>query len=81
MADRIEEQWYAILNGLAEGIDSILNPPPAPKSTVFVLLVAEVGENTKCNYISNGDRREMLAMMKDVLPRFESLLDPKPGEA
>ena len=81
MTDKIEDQWYAILNGLAEGIDKILNPPPAPKSVVFVLLVAEVSEKPKCNYISNGNRHEMIGLMKEVLPRFEKLLEPNQEKA
>lgn len=53
-----------IFNGTLEG---------GKRKTGFVLLVFEYGEGEgRCNYISNGaNRKDIVAMMKEQIARFE----------
>lgn len=66
----------ALMQSMAEGLDDILNGPlvPGQKSRFgFVLLVAEFDkiEGGRVNWVSNGDRNSMLAMMREYLARAE----------
>jgi hypothetical protein len=76
----IQQQHKATMNALARGIDEIFNGPlPAPglphgpRPVCFILLSAESGkvENGRVNYISNGHREDMVAMLRELLARFE----------
>lgn len=74
----IEERHRATMNVVAQQLDDIFNPPPLPglprKKTIgFVLLLAPFGQvaDGRVNYISNGEREDMVAMMKELLARFE----------
>ena len=72
MASRTEQ----IMQGLAEGIDDVLNGTLAPgeKPRIgFVLLVAEFGkmQGGQVNWISNGERDSMLTMVREYLARAE----------
>ena len=50
-------------------------PPPETwkKRWAFVLLTAEFGviRDGRVNYISNGEREDMVAMLRELLARFE----------
>jgi hypothetical protein len=53
-----------IFNGRAKGVD---------RQTCFVLLISPFMDiGGRCNYISNGERKDVVAMMKEVITRFES---------
>lgn len=77
----IEEEQRLFMNAVAESLDNLFNPPlpglpkakPSDKQITFVLLTAKFGEveNGRVNYISNGDREDMVAMLKELLARFE----------
>lgn len=74
----IQEEQRAVMNHLAHSLDDIFNSPPLPglprtKKIGFVLLTAYFGqiEDGRVNYISNGEREDMIAMMKELLARFE----------
>ena len=76
MADPIPPDYHAMMNGLAAGIDDVLNGPKLPgisRKVGFILLVAEFGriENGRVNYISNGAREDMIAMLREYLARLE----------
>lgn len=76
MADPIEEQHFAMMNALAAGVDDILNgedTPPKDRKLGFILLVAEFGkmDGGRVNYISNGNREDMLTMLREYLARVE----------
>ncbi|SEJ48377.1 hypothetical protein SAMN05421762_1354 [Pseudooceanicola nitratireducens] len=74
MTDHIEAQHHATMNALAEGIDKILNSETMPARRFgFVLLVSEFGkiEDGRVNYISNGNRDSMIAMLREYLARLE----------
>ena len=72
------------MNALAQGIDEALNgkrKPGKPPKDGFILLVAEFGQITdgRVNYISNGQRADMIAMMREYLARVEGRYQ-EPGE-
>lgn len=86
MPDPIEAKHHANMNALAQGIDEILNgkrrPGKKPKLG-FILLVAEFGkiDNGRVNYISNGERADMLAMLREYLARAEGRYSETGGSA
>ncbi|CDO35796.1 hypothetical protein [Novosphingobium sp. KN65.2] len=61
------------MNAIANTLDGTFNLPGLPKRIGFVLLIAEFGQidNGRVNYISNGERADMLAMMKEFIARAE----------
>lgn len=78
MADPIESEFANLMNELAAGLDELLNGPSLPglpkKSQVcFVLLTTRFGDITggRVNYISNGDRQDIIATLRELLARFE----------
>lgn len=79
----IQKEVALDMNRLAEGLDIAFNgAPPKPPMTWekrwgFVLLTAEFGriEGGRVNYISNGERSDMVAMLKELLARFEGQAD------
>jgi hypothetical protein len=78
VSEPITPEFRDTMNALAAGIDDILNGPrprtgPRVKRAAFVLLTAEFGkyEGGQVNYISNGARDDMVAMLKELLARFE----------
>jgi hypothetical protein len=71
----IEEQYRTQMQALAGGLDRIFNGEArgSHRKTGFVLLVFPFeGHEGRCNYISNGaDRRDIVAMLKEQIARFE----------
>ncbi|WP_062347201.1 hypothetical protein [Novosphingobium sp. CCH12-A3] len=69
----IEPRHRANMNAMATAIDQTLNGASKPKRFAFVMLVAEFGQidNGRVNYISNGSREDMIAMMKEFIARAE----------
>ena len=69
----IEPRHRANMNAMATAIDQTLNGTKKPKQLAFVMLVAEFGQidNGRMNYISNGSRDDMIAMMKEFIARAE----------
>lgn len=62
-----------LYNAIAGGLDDILNGPVRPRRLAFVVLVAEIGkiDNGKVNYVSNANKQDILAMMKEYIARAE----------
>lgn len=86
MADPIDPKFHAIMNALADGLDQIFNGPALPgiprKSKVgWCLLSFEFGkvEGGRVNYISNGDRADMIAAMHEWLARAEGRVAETPA--
>lgn len=79
----IEPEYVEKMNALAAAIDELFNGDTAmPRRTMrkderktgFVLLVFPFGEEAtgRCNFISNGaDRRDIVALFKEMIARFE----------
>ena len=61
------------MQALASGIDEILNGNGLPKKNGFVVLVFPLDqvEGSRTNYVSNCDRRDIIAALKEVTARFE----------
>lgn len=62
-----------LMQALAGGIDEILNGKGLPKKNGFVVLVFPFDqiEGSRTNYVSNCDRRDIIAALKEVTARFE----------
>lgn len=70
--DHIGAEYHAMMNALAYSLDDIFNGDAEPKKVAFVLLVTEFGEMAgRVNYISNGDRKDVVTMLKEITARFE----------
>lgn len=69
----ISEQYRRAMQQLAADLDQIFNGKLKGKdrTTSFVLLVGAFGEDSRVNYISNSERADIVAMMKEVIARFE----------
>lgn len=70
----IQEEYYAKMNGLARALDEVFNGDKKgqDRETGFVLMVFKMGEESRCNYISNGaDRKDIVVLMKEMIARFE----------
>lgn len=81
----IEPRWRTLMNDIARGLDDEFNghlQGPA-KETGFVLLVFPFGgpDGQRVNYISNGDRRDIISALKEITARFEGQPEQKPGRA
>lgn len=59
--------------GIAKGLDAILNGDGAKRRFGFALFIFEFGktENGRVNYVSNADRGEMLTAVREWLARAE----------
>jgi len=64
-----------LMNGLAHGVDTLLNGKETPRDerlNGFILLVFPFhGHDGRCNYISNAGRADVVTMLKEQLARFE----------
>jgi hypothetical protein len=70
------------MNELARFLDKVLNGNRKPKQIGFILLTAEFGkiEGGRVNYISNGNRADMIAMMREYLARVEGRYQEPPTD-
>lgn len=61
------------MQALASGIDEILNGNSLPKKNGFVVLVFPFDQvdGARTNYVSNCDRKDIIAALKEVTARFE----------
>ena len=70
--DEIESKYVREMNSLAAALDDVFNGPVRPKKTAFVLLITEFGNmKGRVNYISNGERSDIVTMLKEITARFE----------
>jgi hypothetical protein len=67
----IEEQYREKMKALAGAIDEILNDDPDNKTTGFALFMFSFGDDPagRMNYISNAQRKDMVAAIKEFLVR------------
>lgn len=73
MADApIDHKYHETMISLAGAIDSVLNAN-GKRRVAFALLVTEFGmiEDGRVNYISNANRADMIAMMREWLAQAE----------
>jgi hypothetical protein len=71
----IERRYQATMNAIARALDETFNGDARGKArkTGFVLLVFPFEDHEgRANYISNGaDRRDIVALFKEQIKRFE----------
>jgi hypothetical protein len=76
----IQPEYIEKMKDLARRLDKVFNGAAkgSDRRTGFVLLVfpfeeaATHGGQSRCNFISNGaDRRDIVALMKEMIARFE----------
>ena len=70
----IEARFHDQMNAVARSLDEVFNGKAhgANRTIGFVLMVYEIGKESRCNYISNGsDRRDVVALMREMIARFE----------
>jgi hypothetical protein len=65
-----------MMNAVAEAVDHMFNGDEhgADRKVGFVMLVFPFGEEQvgRCNFISNGaDRKDIVALFKEMIARFE----------
>jgi hypothetical protein len=79
----IEPKFREMMNELARGIDRILNGDKRPKENGFILMMFKFGgdEGHRCNYISNADRADVIALLKEQLRYFEGAPEIEGGSA
>lgn len=73
MASKVSQETNQLMQGLAAGIDELLNQQRRPKRNGFVLLVFPFGaeEGKRCNYVSNAERKDIISLLKEMTARFE----------
>lgn len=75
MPDPIDPRQYALMNDLARRLDAVFNGTAKGRDRKwgFVLLSFEFGnmEGGRINYISNGEREDIVIALKELLARFE----------
>ena len=68
----IQERYRREMNTLANVLDEHFNEGKKQKKIAFVLLVTEFGNmKGRVNYISNGERQDIVTMLKEIVARFE----------
>jgi len=72
----IQEQWRALLNDMARHIDGIFNKGERGPNRKwgFAILLFPFGapdDQSRINYISNADRKDMIVAMKEWIARAE----------
>jgi len=80
----IQSEYHRLMNTIAGVLDEAFNGNTKGKDrkTGFVLMVFPFAEfdkgDSRCNYISNGaDRKDVIALMKEMIARFEGQPDQK----
>jgi len=78
----IQAEHRDMMNAIAKSLDDIFNPGETRK-VAFVILTAKMGdyEGGRVNYISNGDRADIVTMMKELIARFEGRYVDQAGAA
>lgn len=62
-----------LMQSMASALDDVLNEKGEPKKTGFVLLVFPFDgpEGQRTNYVSNGQRQDIIVALKEIVARFE----------
>lgn len=74
----IQMELHEAMNELAKWLDNVFNGdvPKAEKKTCFVLLTASFDvTNGGVNYISNGNREDVINLLKELIVRFENQVE------
>ncbi|TCM56196.1 hypothetical protein C8J36_103568 [Rhizobium sp. PP-F2F-G48] len=62
-----------MMQSMASALDDVLNEKGKPKKNGFVLLVFpfDGAEGQRTNYVSNGQRQDIVVALKEIIARFE----------
>lgn len=62
-----------MMQSMASALEDVLNEKGKPKKNGFVLLVFPFDgpEGQRTNYVSNGQRQDVVVALKEVIARFE----------
>jgi len=77
----IDPAFHAQMNALAEVLDDYLNGRDTPKGerkVGFFLTTFEMSAPGRFNYISNADKLDVRAMLKEIVARIEGRLAETP---
>jgi len=77
----IAPEYRAQMNALAESLDDILNGEGCKKEDRkigFFLTIFPFNDQGRFNYISNADKLDIRAMLKDVVARIEGRMMETP---
>jgi hypothetical protein len=78
--NKISDRYLQQMNDLATFLDAMFNGKGKNKSrkVAFVLLMTEFDNmEGRVNYISNGQRKDIVTMLKEVTARFEGQPEQK----
>jgi hypothetical protein len=67
----IEDRFRLQMNALAQAISEILNEDPSHPKVGFCLMMFNIGDTGRCNYISNVNRQDVVCLLKEQLAHFE----------
>lgn len=72
--DVIDAKYIKDMNDLAKFLDGIFNPGQqgTNREVCFVLLITPFEAKGRTNYISNGNRPDIIAMMREFIARSEA---------
>jgi hypothetical protein len=78
----IDPQFHDQMNALAGALDEMFNGPELPglprqKQVGFFLTCFPFNEPGRFNYISNADKLDVRAMLKEITARIEARLSPE----
>lgn len=72
----IEAKYQEQMKTLARLIDVYLNGPDGEKKNGFIIMMFPLNDHGgRTNYISNGNREDVIVMLKEQLKRFEGQPD------
>ena len=71
--EKISERYRREMNDLAQALDKSFNGDRKghDRNVCFTLLVTDFNKSGRVNYISNGERTDIVTMMKELIARFE----------
>lgn len=67
----VDVAYLTKMQALGEVVDEIFNPDKKKKEVGFVLMIFPFGDKGRMNYLSNADRKDVLAALKEQVAKFE----------
>jgi hypothetical protein len=72
----IENKWLKFMNSVGRALDEALNQKKKPKQWGFFLAIFPFDSGPgRFNYLSNADRKDIIALMKEMTAKFEGQPD------
>ena len=77
--EQISAKYRKSMNDLAHALDEMFNGTAKgpDRKVMFTLLVGEFHTDGRVNYISNGQRSDIVLMLKELIARFEGQPETK----